>query len=247
MSDIRNNIFEDILSKDFENIYENELFSDFNNSLTSNFPIPPSFPDLMPSEILNYPTGPTSTTTKKVHDNNSKDNLLRKVQNHYINFIINFFNEYLKEKNIEKNFLILDYNFKKKVNQKFVNELEGKNLRDIIINNISVKYSKHKDDENKKNLEEIESKEIYKKEIIELNKLLSINYLQFFKKVYYKSNRIVDLKEFGITAIIKLGKKVETFDDLLEKNRSKGEEHVKNIHKCVLKNYFPGYLFYYEK
>lgn len=247
MSDIRNNMFEDIFFKDFENQEEIDLFQDLLNPLTSNFTIPSNSQILLfPSEI-NNPTGPTSTTTKKVHDNNSLDNLLRKIQNHYINFIIDFLNEYLKQKNIEKKLLKIDYNFKKNVKKIFVQELKTKKLRDIIINNISVKYKNHESDANKKCLEEIETNEIYKNVITELNKLLSINYLDLFRKIYYKGDSYVDLKEFGIATIIKLGNKVEMFNDLLRKNMSLGEEHVKNILKCALKNYFPGYLFYLEK
>lgn len=246
MSDKNNKMFEHIFFRDLGDNDENDLFSDF-HTLTSNFAIPSIFPNLLPLEA-NIPTGPTSSTTNKVHDNNSKDNLLRKIQNHYINFIIDFLNEYLKEKNIDKNLFRLDYSYKKKVNKNFVEELKTKNLRYIIITNISIKYTRHENDANKKCLEEIEScSEINKKnEIMDLKKLLDINYLDFFKKVYYKSNRDVDLKEFGINAIIRLGKKVEMFNDLLNQNKSKGEEHVKNIHKCALKNYFPGYLFYCE-
>ena len=246
MSDIRSNIFEDILFRDLENNDENDLFSDFHNTLLSNFLIPSTFPNLF--QEINNPTRPTSTTTNKVHDNNSKDNLLRKIQNHYINFIVDFLNEYLKQKNINKNFFKLDYSFKKNVNKKFVEDLKTKNLRYIIINNISIKYTRHENNTNKNCLEEIESNEIYKKEIMDLKKLLSINYLDFFRKVYYKSNRYVNLKEFGIAAIIRLDNKVEMFNDLLNHNKENiGEEHAKNIHKCALKNYFPGYLFYCEK
>jgi len=246
MSDIRNNIFEHIFFEDEDKKLENDMSFCDENYLTSNFQIPSSFP-----QLLNLGLGdnaePTSATTNRVHDNNSYDNLLRKIQNHFMNFIVSFLNEYLKGNNIEKNFCRLDYNYKKKVNKKFVNDLKTKNLRDIIINNISIKYTRHENDANKNSLEEIESNEIYKKEITELKKILSINYMDFFRKVYYKSERYVNLKEFGVSKTIILGNKIEMFNDLLNQNKSLGEEHVKNIHKCALKSYFPGYLFFCEK
>ena len=71
--------------------------------------------------------------------------------------------------------------------------------------------------------------------------------MDFFRKVYYKSERNVNLKEFGIFKTIILSKEVKMFNDLLEQNKSLGEEHVKNIHKCALKSYFPGYLFFCEQ
>lgn len=241
MSDTYNNIFEHLFSSDY---YENDILLDLdldNKLANSNIPFPSN---LMNVEINN----PTSSTTNRIHDNNSKDNLLRKIQNHYINFIVLFFNNYLKEKTIiEKNFCKIDYNFKKKVNKKFVEELKTKNLGDILINKISIKYTKYNCDENKHFLEEIENNEIYKKEITELKKLLSINYLDFFRKVYHKSNRYVNLKEFGIDTIIQLSDEVKMFDDLLNQNKRLGEKHVNNIRKCALKNYFSGYLFFCEK
>ena len=246
MSDISINIFEHIFFEDEEKKLENDIFFYDELSLTNNFQIPCSFPPLLHFEPDNH-TKPTSTTTIRVHDNNSYDNLLRKIQNHFMNFIVSFLNEYLKENNIDKNFCKLDYNFKKQVNKKFVNDLKTKSLRDIIINNISIKYSKHENDANKNYLEDIENNEIYKKEITELKKILSINYMDFFRKVYYKSERYVNLKEFGISKIITLSNKVEMFNDLLNQNKYLGEQHVKNIHKCALKSYFPGYLFFCEK
>ena len=244
MSDINNNIFEHLFFENERTKLENDIFI---NDENSNFTIPSIFSPLLPPERSNSHTNPTSVTTNRVHDNNSYDNLLRKIQNHFMNFIVRFLNEYLNKNNIEKNFCKLDYNFKKKVNKKFVNDLKTKNLRDIIINNISIKYTRHENEANKNCLEEIESNEIYKIEIIELKKILSINYMDFFRKVYYKSERNVNLKEFGIFKTIILSKEVKMFNDLLEQNKSLGEEHVKNIHKCALKSYFPGYLFFCEQ
>ena len=48
----------------------------------------------------------------KYHDKNSSDNLLRKIQVHYISFIISFINEILKNLDYNKRFFKLDYKFK---------------------------------------------------------------------------------------------------------------------------------------
>ena len=50
---------------------------------------------------------------KRIHDRNIVDNILRKVQTHYMTFILLFLNDLLEEFNFNKKFLKLDYRFKK--------------------------------------------------------------------------------------------------------------------------------------
>ena len=164
-----------------------------------------------------------------IHDKYSADNLLRKLQVHYLSFIISFLNDILKNLNYKKKFLKLDYKFKKNVKQNFVESLKSKSLREIICNNISSKYQNYNDDAN-----EIICKKIQKDEI--LNKILSENYLQLFKKIYLKSNKIVNLKEYGLDKEIILSKEVKMYKDLL-KSFEENKEYKKSMNECINRNF----------
>ena len=111
----------------------------------------------------------------KIHDKNSSDNLLIKIQVHYISFIVSFINEILKNLNYKQRFFKLDYKFKKNVKKEFVESLKTQNIGDIICNEISDKYDKKK--YNKKNNISIYN-EVKNDEI--LRKIFSENYLLLF-------------------------------------------------------------------
>jgi hypothetical protein len=168
----------------------------------------------------------------KVHDKFSTDNLLRKIQVHYLSFIIAFLNEILEQLNFNQKFFKLDYVFKKNVNMKFVESLKQKNIGEIICNKISSKYKKDNENANQKIYEEIKNNET-------LNNILSENYLQFFKKIYYKSNRIINLKEYGLDKDIFISNKVKLFEDLFKDNNASDndKEYQKKINECAIQNY----------
>ena len=159
-------------------------------------------------------------SNKKIHSNNWEDNLLRKIQIDYFDFIVNFANDTLKYLNFPQRFLFLSYDFKKNVNKQFVSKLKQSNLKDIIVNKISGKYKKYVSEYNS-----IIYKDIIKTENETINKIFSINILSLFK-FYYKSNRIIDLNQLGIKKIIHLSTKTKMFEDLLIRNQSKGELHI---------------------
>ena len=174
----------------------------------------------------------------KIHDKFSTDNLLRKIQVHYLSFIISFLNDILKNLNYSHRFLKLDYEFKKNVNKSFVECLKGKSIGEIICNKISSKYRKQDENNNKNIYEEIQKDEV-------LNKILSENYLKLFQKIYYKSNIIINLKEYGLDKDIFLSKDVKMYKDLLKGNEAfEGyKDYQKNIDQCAIQNYFPDIIF----
>lgn len=167
---------------------------------------------------------------KKPHDKSSSDNLLRKIQVHYISFIINFLNDFLEHTNYQQQFLHLNYEFKKNVKKDFVESLKSKTIADIISNKISEKYRKYDIDTNKNIMKILEKDKV-------LNKILSEKYTQLFIKIYFKSNRIVNLKEYGINKDILLSKKVKMFKNLL-KCFDKDQEYQKKLNECAIKNFF---------
>ena len=173
-----------------------------------------------------------SNNIPKVHNKFSTDNLLRKIQVHYLSFIISFLNEILEQLNFKQKFFKLDYVFKKNVNMKFVESLKQKNLGEIICNKISSKYKKDNENANIKIYEEIKNNEV-------LNNILSENYLKFFKKIYYKNNRNINLKEYGLDKDILLSKKVKLFEDLFKGNNASDndKEYQNKINECAIQNY----------
>ena len=163
------------------------------------------------------------------HDKNSSDNLLRKIQVHYISFIISFINEILENLGCNQKFFKLDYKFKFNIKKEFVESLKTKNIGEIICNEISSKY-KEDSNYNKKIYEQIKENEV-------LKKIFSEKYLVIFRKVYYQNKDEIYLSEYGLDKKIKLSKKVEMFNDLYNKINSKNQ-YTKNIKDFVLQKYF---------
>ena len=128
----------------------------------------------------------------KIHDKFTIDNRLRKVQVHYLSFIIQFLNEIIenlglnktinKNKNFGTKFLNINYEFKRNIKKSFVNSLKKKNIGDILRTKISKKY-KNIDENYNKNLYEI-----YNKDKV-LNKIFSEKYLKIMK-IYLESNKV---------------------------------------------------------
>lgn len=195
----------------------------------------PEYPEV--SINIEKSNSSSEESNKKIHSNNWEDNLLRKIQIDYLDFIVNFANDTLKCLNFPQRFLFLSYDFKKNVNKQFVSKLKQSNLKEIILNKISGKYKKYESDYNS-----IIYKDIIKTENETINKIFSINILSLFK-FYYKNNRIIDLNQLGIKKIIHLSTKTKMFEDLLIRNQSKGELHIKNIKRCAIKNFLPDYIF----
>ena len=179
---------------------------------------------------------------KKIHDKNTIDNLLRKVQVHYLSFIIKFLNTILlilNKKNIR--FKILDYKFNQNVRKDFVDILKKSNIGEIISSKISGKYKKEKNDNFNENL-----LKKYKEDRI-LNKIFSENYLILFRKIYYKSQKKINLKEYGldIGEGITLSDDVKMYKDLLKdkKGNELNEEYKSNLNKCIFQHFFSNSFF----
>ena len=175
-----------------------------------------------------------------VHDKNSSDNIFRKIQVHYMSFIVLFLNEILQNLNIDKRFYKIDYEFKNNVNKKFVKELKRKTIGDIISTKISTKYRKLNVKINQVICDEIKENEVMKK-------ILSQNYLNFFKKIYYQSNKYINLKEYGLNKDIILSENVKMYKDLLKSIETLDIEYKKKIDQCINNNFLKNNLFFLEK
>ncbi len=147
---------------------------------------------------------------KKEHNSSDKDNLFRKLQVHYLSFIINFVNDIIKNvidmKNVPQ-FKNLAYDIKKNVNSKNVYLLKTKTISEILQFNVSPKMKIH---------DESVNKNIYKT-------ICSIcpffytffqqNYLSFFKNYYLNNNKVFEINGKKI----QISLKTRTFNDLLKK------------------------------
>lgn len=173
---------------------------------------------------------------KNFHDKNKTDNLIRKIQVHYISFLLSFINEIIKNLNIKETFLKLDYQMKKEINKKSLESLKNKTIGEIISSKISTKYRNKVE-----NYNEIIFKEIKNKSEV-LKNIFSQNYLTFFKSVYYKSNNRINLKSFGLDKEIILSNKVEMYKDFL-KNKDFDSLHIRKLNSCMAKNFYPELIF----
>lgn len=163
---------------------------------------------------------------KRVHDANDDDNILRKLQVHFLSYIISLTNDLIENfvpNNKELKFKNLSYELKKTVNHTYVEELKKKNIGDILQFQASSKNRKFDDDVNKQTYEKICNLFPF------FNDFLKMNYVELFNVYYFKSIKKIYLGG----KIINLSEKTKTFSDLLEKNKDAAEK----IQKIAFHNF----------
>ena len=173
----------------------------------------------------------------KTHDKFAPDNILAKVKNHSLSFVVNFLNIILKILLIKEVFLQLNHEYKKNI-QNFSKE-KKKTLGEIIYNKISPKY--HCDENwNINTYDKVKEHEIFKK-------ILNMDYITFFRRYYMESKKCINLKDYGLENEVILSEKCEMFNDLIKKiknsNNEDNENYINSIKKCINKNYFSKNLF----
>ena len=163
---------------------------------------------------------------RRIHSASDDDNILRKIQVHFLTFIISFTNDVIltfsKDKDIPL-FKNLDYQIKKVVNHKFVENLKKKTISEILQFKVSPKMKISDESVNRRIFAIIWTR------LPSLHKFLQTNYLTFFKEYYYIKNKINEVN--GVE--IQLSSRTKTFNDLIEKN-FKFKEKI----KYVAINYF---------
>ncbi len=173
--------------------------------------------------------------SRKTHKADDEDNILRKLQVHYISFITFFVNEIIKallypNKNPPK-FQIIDYETKKKVSSKYVKNLKNKTIGDIIQLKVSPKMKTIKADANINTYNEIKEK------CPEIQEILQKKYIDVFKEYYFKENpetQSIQIKDKNIT----LSKsKSKNYINLIQKYYHLKEKIEKVIDKHYLHNY----------
>jgi hypothetical protein len=171
------------------------------------------------------------------HDMYRGDNISIKIQRHILNFIIQSLNCIFPHCNHYNKLFKLNYEFKKNIKKENVESLIDKTIGDIISNTISKKYKSIKDktNANKKICEEIKDPV--------LNKILSLNFLVFFKKFYFDTYSYINLKEYGLDKDIIFTKDVKNFKHFLKENKKIGDKYIMSIKRHVYKKYLPGSIF----
>ena len=211
----------------FSGIYnlENDLnsFSTFilNGNKTKNSKIifkvntPTILNKIMESKIIIPKRGRKQTKfnklNKRVHCASDDDNILRKIQVHFLSFLTNYINDIIRVFIIDKNvplFKNMDYQIKKNVRHKCVEEMKSKSIGEILQLRVSPKLKNHDDSVNRNIYIRVCSlcpfMELY----------LQRSFLSLFKEYYYNKNKIFIVNG----RIIPLSIKTKIFNDLINKN-----------------------------
>ena len=154
---------------------------------------------------------------KRQHSALDDDNIIRKIQVHFISFIIDITNDlirsvYPNNKNIY--FKSINYEFKKTVNHSYIQGLLSKNIGEIVRLEASPKNKKFDKNINSNIYEKLCNNEIFKN-------YFQTSYLEMFNKYYYQEKKEIDV--FGIK--VNLSPRTKLFSDLLAKNISSEHGH----------------------
>ena len=167
---------------------------------------------------------------KIIHDNTTQDNLQRKINVHFLNFLINISNDVIKSEIKDQifNLKYLDYKIKQKIDEKFLKKLKNSSLKKIIEMDISPKFSKSDKEENKININKICQMSDW------LNNFFNMTYLNLLKFYYSEQKQIKKIK-FDKKEIF-FSEKTETFYDLL--NYKRNESIKEKLKKIFLEIFF---------
>ena len=160
--------------------------------------------------------GPISKNPKKrerTHNNTDFDNLHRKIQVHFLSFIIKVSNDALLTKfpNYKNNFKDISHDVKKIVNYETCSNFKNLTIKEILSQKVSSKYKKFNQDINKEILNEVCKSEW-------LKKFYNMKFMDIFE-IYHSYGKA--LKEFEFEhKTIKLSESTKTFFNLLNKEQN---------------------------
>ena len=160
-------------------------------------------------------------TKKKVHDAYDYDNILRKIQVHFLTFIICFCNDLIEAflpNNKELKFKNLNYQLKKTVNHSYVENLKAKKVGDILQFEVSSKIRKFHNTIN----QQIYHKVCQLSPI--LNNFFNLSYLELFNQYYFKSKTVIYVEGKKIN----ISERTKFFSDLIDKN-IEGAQKIQEI------------------
>ena len=154
---------------------------------------------------------------KREHNAFDQDNIIRKIQVHFLSFIIYFVNDLVQAilpNKKELNFKNINYELKKTVNHAYMEKLKSKNIGEILQFNASPKNKKFESSINQKTYELICNLSPFLKQFFELS------YLEMFKLYYTKTTREFNVGNYQIH----LSQRTRLFIDLVNKNKESAEK-----------------------
>ena len=171
----------------------------------------------------------------KIHDKYFEDNILRKIQVHYINFIKFYINEILSILGFDVEFYDINYNIKKTTNKNNISLLKSLSISDILCQNISRKFRKTY--KQNKNINKIIFNKVINNDIIK--GIVSEKYERLFKYVYLQNKKCININGKNIFL-----KKIKTFEDLLknDKDFSTNSLYREKINEVIKKKYVKEYF-----
>ncbi len=155
--------------------------------------------------------------SKRQHNALDQDNIIRKIQVHFLSFIIYFCNDLIQvvlPNNKDLCFKNINYELKKTVNHAYIESLKSKKIGDILQLNASPKNKKFESNINKVIFDKICNMNSFLKNFFEMS------YLDMFNNYYCVNEREINVEEFKV----KLSQKTRLFIDLIEKNKSSAEK-----------------------
>ena len=170
---------------------------------------------------------------RKIHSKTDDDNVLIKIQVHFLTFLINITNDLIepyfqaKKKNIF--FRQINYDDKKTITLEHISQLKRSSIKDILQMKISPKCRNYGEDYNKKNYNYILEKINNDKNLEWINNFFNLNYLELFEKYYKRNNFYFQGQK------INFSKKTKTFYNLLEKN--KNDQEIQECFKKISERY----------
>lgn len=171
----------------------------------------------------------------KIHDKYYEDNILRKIQVHYINFIKFYINEILSILGFNVEFYDINYNIKKTTNKNNISLLKSLPISYILCQNISRKFRKLF--KQNKNINKTIFNKVINNDIIK--DIVFQKYERLFKDVYLKNKKCININGQNIFL-----QTVKTFEDLLKKDKdfSTNSLYREKINEVIEKYYFKKYF-----
>ena len=160
--------------------------------------------------------------SKREHKAEAQDNIIRKIQVHFLSFIISFCNEIINTIFPERkdlNFKNINYSEKKIVKHSRLESLKKMKISEILQLDISPKNKRFSSNINKINYDKVCIMSDFLKNFFE------ISYLDMFNNYYYnRKERIINIGEYQVH----LSERTKLFSDLIEKNKS-SEKKIREI------------------
>lgn len=173
------------------------------------------------------------TKKKKEHKGIDFDNMLVKIQNHYLSFIINFSNDVsatVLGNEYKYSFKNIDRSCKINIKYDYINQIKSEPIQNILKLNINNKYKYFGKNYNSESLHNLCKKSNWLK-----NTFFKMNYLELFNYYYNKGNLLKEVNIEGKNII--LSKKTKSFSYLIDNNKGQ-KEYLFNAAKLA---YFNGH------